>query len=111
MSAAIPYLVKKGDTLESISSDLGITNPYDLRTYHNMNSEVKDGIGADVVEGKTLLTPPKEKIDSMNAKREELDKDDKAESEKKEEEKKEEQKKEEEKQKKVTKANMTTNIL
>ncbi len=104
MSAAIPYLVKKGDTLESISSDLGITNPYDLRTYHNMNSEVKDGIGADVVEGKTLLTPPKEKIDSMNAKREELDKDDKAESEKKEEEKKEEQKKEEEKQKKAAKS-------
>ena len=104
MSAAIPYLVKKGDTLESISSDLGITNPYDLRTYHNMNSEVNDGIGADVVEGKTLLTPPKEKIDSMNAKREELDKDDKAESEKKEEEKKEEQKKEEEKQKKAAKS-------
>lgn len=104
MSAAIPYLVKKGDTLESISSDLGITNSYDLRTYHNMNSEVNDGIGADVVEGKTLLTPPKEKIDSMNAKREELDKDDKAESEKKEEEKKEEQKKEEEKQKKAAKS-------
>lgn len=56
--SAIPYLVKKGDTLESISSDLGITNSYDLRTYHNMNSEVNDGIGADVAEGKTLLTPP-----------------------------------------------------
>lgn len=104
MSAAIPYLVKKGDTLESISSDLGITNSYDLRTYHNMNSEVKDGIGADVVEGNTLLTPPKEKIDAANAKREELDKDDKAESEQKEKEKKEEQKKEEEKQKKAAKS-------
>lgn len=40
----------------------------------------------------------------MNAKREELDKDDKAESEKKKEEKKEEQKKEEEKQKKAAKS-------
>jgi muramidase (phage lysozyme) len=104
MSAAIPYLVKKGDTLESISSDLGINDSYDLRTYHNMNSEVKDGIGADVVEEKTLLTPPKEKIDAMNAQRTELEKDDKAESEKKEEQKKEDQKKEEEKKKEAAKS-------
>ncbi|MEP7092473.1 MAG: PAAR-like protein, partial [Flavobacterium sp.] len=104
MSAAIPYLVKKGDTLDRISSELGISNSYDLRSYHNMNSEVKDGIGADVIEGKTLLTPPQEKIDAMNAKRAELDKDDKAESEKKEEQQKEEQKKEEEKKKEAAKS-------
>nr|WP_294930322.1 PAAR-like protein [uncultured Flavobacterium sp.] len=100
MSTAIPYLVKKGDTLESISSELGIKDSYDLRAYHNMNSEVRDGIGADAVEGQTLLTPPKEKVDAMNAKRADSEEKDKAESDKMEEEKEEEEKKKEEEEKK-----------
>lgn len=83
--SAIPYLVKKGDTLESISSDLGIVNSYDLRAYHNMSSEVKDGLRADVIEGNTLLTPPQDKIDALNAKRADMDQVNNAENEKKEE--------------------------
>jgi hypothetical protein len=68
-----------------------------------MNSEVKDGIGTDAVEGKTLLTPPKEKIDSMNGKRADSDQSDKAENEKEDESKKD-KKKEEEEKKETTKS-------
>ncbi|UWY29428.1 DUF4280 domain-containing protein [Flavobacterium sp. TR2] len=74
MNNSIPYLVKKGDTLQSIASDLGIDNPRDLRHYHNMNAEIMDGIGPEPPVGKRLLTPPQDEIDAINKKNEEWQK-------------------------------------
>jgi len=71
MNNPLLYLVKKGDTLESISKELGINNPADLRHYHNMNASIKDGIGPEPTVGKTLLTPPQNEIDVINKKNEE----------------------------------------
>jgi len=71
MNNPLLYLVKKGDTLESISKELGINNPADLRHYHNMNAAIKDGIGPEPTVGKTLLTPPQNEIDVINKKNEE----------------------------------------
>ncbi|WP_427871577.1 LysM peptidoglycan-binding domain-containing protein [Flavobacterium sp. MMS24-S5] len=55
MNNSIPYLVKKGDTLQSIAKELGIDNPQDLRHYHNMNAEIMDGIGPNLLLGKRCL--------------------------------------------------------
>jgi murein DD-endopeptidase MepM/ murein hydrolase activator NlpD len=108
MNSSIPYLVKKDDTLESIAKELGITDPYDLRHYHNMNAEINDGIGQEPVQGKTLLTPSPEKIKEINAKRAKLDEAEEAEIQKEEQVKEEqhkqqkEEKEQEEKQEKET---------
>ncbi|WP_262410574.1 PAAR-like protein [Flavobacterium johnsoniae] len=108
MNSSIPYLVKKEDTLESIAKELGITDPYDLRHYHNMNAEINDGIGQEPVQGKTLLTPSPEKIKEINAKRAKLDEAEEAEIQKEEQVKEEqhkeqkEEKEQEEKQEKET---------
>jgi len=101
MNNSIPYLVKNGDTLASIAKEIGITDPYDLRHFHNMNAEPKDGIGPEPPEGKTLLTPSFEKIKEINAKRAKSDEEEKIEAEEKEQKKEadEKQQKEEEKQK------------
>ena len=106
MNNPIPYLIKKGDTLQSISENLGIIDSTDLRFYHNMTSEPEDGIGTVLTPGRTLLTPSQEKIDDINAKRTAYNNAREAEKEKQEEEQKEvrqqeekQQKKEEEKQK------------
>lgn len=106
MNNPIPYLIKKGDTLQSISENLGIIDSTDLRFYHNMTSEPEDGIGTVLTPGRTLLTPSQEKMDDINAKRTAYNNAREAEKEKQEEEQKEVrqqeeklQKKEEEKQK------------
>ncbi|KAF2328458.1 PAAR-like protein [Flavobacterium nitrogenifigens] len=98
MNNSIPYLVKKGDTLQSIANELGIDNPLDLRHYHNMNAGIKDGIGSEPSVGKTLLTPPQDEIVAINKKNEERQKVVKADSEKEEEKKQQEQEKEQQKQ-------------
>lgn len=69
-----------------------------------MNSDVIDGIGADAVEGQTLLTPSQEKVDAMNAKRADSDEKDKDDSDKKDEEKEEQEKKKEEEKKEAAKS-------
>jgi len=99
MNNSIPYLVKKEDTLESIAKELGITNPQDLRHYHNMNAGIKDGIGPEPPAGKTLLTPSQEKIKEINAKRAEFDKAEKIETEKKDQVKEDQQKQQQEEKK------------
>lgn len=96
MNNSIPYLVKKGDTLQSIANELGIDNPQDLRHYHNMNAEIMDGIGPEPPVGKTLLTPSSEKTKEINAKRAKLDEAEEIEIQKEEQVKKEQQKQQKE---------------
>ena len=98
MNNSIPYLVKKGDTLQSIANELGIDNPRDLRHYHNMNAEIMDGIGPEPPVGKTLLTPPQEEIVAINKKNEEWQKVVTADREKEEEQKQQGKEQEQQKQ-------------
>ncbi|WP_136668421.1 PAAR-like protein [Flavobacterium sp. H122] len=66
MSNPILYTIKKGDTLSSIAKDKGINRWKDLQVYHNQNCPVEEQIYINIREGKTLYTPPKDKIDEMN---------------------------------------------
>ncbi|GAA4166625.1 hypothetical protein GCM10022217_40710 [Chryseobacterium ginsenosidimutans] len=60
MKKGIIYIVKKGETLESIADDYGIS-VYQLRSFHNLWCEdINDGIGYNIWEGKKL-TVEKEK--------------------------------------------------
>lgn len=62
MKKGFIYIVKKGETLESIANDYGIT-VYELRNFHNLWCEdINDGIAYKVWEGKKL-TVEKEKPD------------------------------------------------
>ena len=57
----IIYKVKKGETLESLAEDFGIS-VYELRSFHNLWCEdIRDQIGHDIWEGKEL-TVAKEKL-------------------------------------------------
>ena len=57
----IIYKVKKGETLESLAEDFGIS-VYELRSFHNLWCEdIRDQIGHDIWEGKEL-TVDKEKL-------------------------------------------------
>lgn len=67
MKKGFIYVVKKGETLESIADDYGIS-VYELRTFHNLWCEdINDGIAYKVWEGKQLTVekekPSKEEID------------------------------------------------
>src|SRR6187431_3361100 len=65
------YLMKKGDSLQSIASDHGILDVEDLRYYHNHNCEdPKDGVGPYAIPGQELLIPPQNYIETANAKHE-----------------------------------------
>lgn len=65
------YLMKKGDSLQSIASDHGILDVEDLRYYHNHNCEdPKDGVGPYAIPGQELLIPPQNYIETANTKHE-----------------------------------------
>lgn len=66
MKKGFIYVVKKGETLESIADDYGIS-VYELRNFHNLWCEdINDGIAYKVWEGKKLTVerekPSKEEI-------------------------------------------------
>ncbi|WP_267404184.1 MULTISPECIES: PAAR-like protein [unclassified Chryseobacterium] len=68
MKKGFIYIVKKGETLESIADDYGIS-VYQLRKFHNLWCEdINDGIAYKVWEGKKLTVeremPSKEEIDA-----------------------------------------------
>src|SRR6218665_905994 len=61
MKKGIIYKVKKGETLESLADDFGIS-VYELRRFHNNWCEdIKEQIGHQIWEGKEL-TVAKEKL-------------------------------------------------
>jgi Domain of unknown function (DUF4280) len=84
------YLIKKGDTFESIANNINLTDPEKIRDHHNESSAQKDVVGFEPEEGKTVTLPSEEKVESYNqesSKKEQQQKNKKAEQKEKEEEK------------------------
>jgi hypothetical protein len=57
------YIVKKGDTLDSIAKHNGIKDGKTLQIFHNTNCTLEELIGTQIPEGSTLYIP--EESDSM----------------------------------------------
>ncbi|MCW3161469.1 DUF4280 and LysM peptidoglycan-binding domain-containing protein [Chryseobacterium oryctis] len=51
------YLVKKGDTLDSIAEQFGVKDGQTLRSYHNIYCALEDLLGREPIPGKELLIP------------------------------------------------------
>ena len=61
MGKGIIYKVKKGETLESLAEDFGISVDELRRFHNNWCEDIRDQIGYDIWEGKKL-TVEKEKL-------------------------------------------------
>ena len=60
------YIVTKGDTFQSISDKINLTDSGKIREYHNLNSLPNEIIGFELKSGTKLKLPPEEKVEVYN---------------------------------------------
>ncbi len=60
------YRIKKGDTLESLSEQLGIEDPQQLRRFHNNYCALEDLISDQPVVGQIFYLPSNVDVARLN---------------------------------------------